>query len=68
MRSSVVPKLESAVQELCKTQQFQINTSKYNPQTRNSWQQQWFGENIDCETLKIGVKAGKKVKLKSKSF
>lgn len=64
MRSSVVPKLESALQELCKTHTLQINTMKYNPQSRNSWEQQWFHDGIDCETLKIGAKGWQKGKIK----
>ncbi|MEG4119649.1 MULTISPECIES: KGK domain-containing protein [unclassified Microcoleus] len=64
MRSSVVPQLESALQELCKTPGLQINTSKYNPQSRSSWQQQWFRDGIDCEALKIGAKGWQKGKVR----
>jgi hypothetical protein len=64
MISAVSNQLESALQELCKTQQLQINTMKYNPQSRSSWQQQWFRDGIDCETLKIGAKGWQKGKVK----
>ncbi|MEG4520249.1 MULTISPECIES: KGK domain-containing protein [unclassified Microcoleus] len=64
MSSSVVPRLESALQELCKTPGLQINTSQYNPQSRNSWQQQWFRDGINCEALKIGAQGWQKGKVK----
>ncbi|TAD85144.1 MAG: KGK family protein [Oscillatoriales cyanobacterium] len=64
MSSSVVPRLESALQELCKTPGLTINTSKYNPQFRCSDQQQWFCDGIDCEALKIGAKGWQKGKVK----
>jgi hypothetical protein len=64
MSSAVSNQLESALQELCKTQQLQINTMKYNPQSRSSGQQQWFRDGIDCETLKIGAKGWQKGKVK----
>ncbi|MEG3903729.1 KGK domain-containing protein [Microcoleus sp. B4b_D2] len=64
MRSSVVSKLESAVQELSKTQLLQINTNEYNQQFNRSQQQQWFGNGINCEALKIGAKGWQKGKVK----
>ncbi|MEG3867556.1 KGK domain-containing protein [Microcoleus sp. K1-B6] len=64
MSQSFLPRLESALQELCKTPGLQINTSKYNPQSRYSFQQQWFRDGIDCEALKIGAKGWQKGKVK----
>ncbi|MEG3929792.1 KGK domain-containing protein [Microcoleus sp. T3_B1] len=64
MSSAVSNQLESALQELCKTPGLQINTHKYNPQSRTSWQQQWFRDGIDCEALKIGGKGWQKGKVR----
>ena len=56
--------LEGALTELFKTQGLQINTMKYNPQSRSNETQKWFGDGIDCEALKIGAKGWQKGKVK----
>ncbi len=64
MRTSVVSNLESAVQDLSKTQLLKINTNEYNARLNCSQQQQWFGNGINCEALKIGAKGWQKGKVK----
>ncbi|MEG3969107.1 KGK domain-containing protein [Microcoleus sp. T2B6] len=64
MSNSFLPRLESALQELCKTPGLQINTSKYDPHFNRTHQQQWFRDGIDCEALKIGAKGWQKGKVR----
>ena len=64
MESATNGHLEGALTELFKTQGLQINTHKYNRQLRCNQEQKWFGDGIDCETLKIGAKGWQKGKVK----
>ena len=61
---SAIAHLEPAVAESFKNYQLQIDTNKYNAQLRHNIQQQWFGEGIESETLKIGAKGWQKGKVK----
>lgn len=64
MESAIAQYLEPAVAESFKSNQLQINTMKYDTESRRNIQQQWFGEGIESETLKIGGKGWQKGKVK----
>lgn len=56
--------LQTALDEVLKSQGVEIQTTFYDPKLRRSCQKEWFGEGVNCEILKIGAKGWQKGKLR----
>jgi len=56
--------VQTALNDVLKSQGLQFNTTGYNSQTRNNYDKDWLGEGLDCEILKIGAKGWQKGKIK----
>lgn len=59
-----VSSLQTALNDVLKSEGVEISTTFYNPSLRTHCQKNWLGEGVDCEILQIGAKGWQKGKLR----